>query len=70
MNRADIDRIFDSHPPLSEHGQFAHREVTEAFKALAMTISNLPEGRERAIVMTKLEEASFFAHAAIGRAAL
>ena len=30
-------------------------------------MSNLPNGRERALVLTKLEEASFFAHAAIAR---
>ena len=67
MNQADIDRVFDTHPPESEEDALAHEQVREAFKALAKTLSNLPGGRERSIVMTKLEEASFFAHAAIGR---
>lgn len=67
MNQADIDRIFDSFPPVNEEEALAHEEVREAFKRIARTMSNLPNGRERSIVMTKLEEASFFAHAAIGR---
>ena len=67
MNNGDLDRIFDSHPPATEEDALAHEEVREAFKRIARTMSNLPNGRERSIVMTKLEEASFFAHAAIGR---
>jgi hypothetical protein len=67
MNQADIDRIFDSHPPESEADALAHEQVRDAFKRIAMVMSNLPGGRERALVLTKLEEASFFAHAAIGR---
>jgi hypothetical protein len=67
MNQAELDRIFDFHPPRNEVDALAHEEVREAFKQLGRTLSNLPNGRERSIVMTKLEEASFFAHAAVAR---
>jgi chaperonin GroEL (HSP60 family) len=67
MNQSDVDRIFDSHPPATEEQALAHEQVRDAFKRIALTLSNLPAGRERSLVMTKLEEASFFAHAAIGR---
>ena len=67
MNQADIDRIFDSHPPKSDEDALAHEQVRSAFKDMARILSNLPPGRERSLTLTKLEEASFFAHAAIGR---
>lgn len=67
MNNGDVDRIFDTHPPKNEEDRLAHEQVRSAFKAIAITMSNLPSGRERSIVLTKLEEASFFAHAAIAR---
>ena len=67
MNQDDIDRIFDTHRPQSIEDELAHEQVRQAFKDMARLVSNLPDGRERSIVMTKLEEASFFAHAAIGR---
>jgi hypothetical protein len=66
MNQADVDRIFDYHDPDPESRE-KHESIRAAFKKLAITCSNLPAGRERALVMTKLEEASFFAHAAIAR---
>lgn len=67
MNNGDLDRIFDHHPPTTDEEVLAHEQVRAAFKDIARTMSNLPSGRERSLVLTKLEEASFFAHAAIGR---
>ena len=67
MNQTDINRVFDHHPPVTEEDALAHEQVREALKRLAITLSNLPAGRERSIVMTKLEEAGFWAHAAIAR---
>jgi hypothetical protein len=67
MNNDEVNRIFDSHPPKNEDEELAHEQVRDAFKRIAITMSNLPASRERSIVLTKLEEASFFAHAAIGR---
>jgi len=67
VTQSDVDRIFDSHPPKDESEALAHEQVRAAFKDMAKVMSNLPAGRERSLVMTKLEEASFYAHAAIGR---
>jgi len=67
VNQADLDRIFDHHPPTTDDEIAAHEQVREAFKRMALAMSNLPSGREQSLVMTKLEEASFFAHAALAR---
>jgi hypothetical protein len=67
MNQTDIDRIFDHHPLATDEDALAHEQVREAFKRLAITLTNLPNGRERSLVFTKLEEASFWAHAAVAR---
>lgn len=66
MNRAEVDRLFDHHPP-DEAAALVHEGVRDAFKILAITLSNLPSSRERSLCMTKLEEASFWAHAAVAR---
>ena len=67
MTQDEVNRVFDSHPPRNEEEALAHEQVRLAFKDMAKVLSNLPAGRERALTLTKLEEASFFAHAAIGR---
>jgi hypothetical protein len=67
VNQSEVDRIFDAHEPTDEATALAHEQVRQLFKDVAKTLSNLPAGRERSIVLTKLEEASFFAHAAIAR---
>jgi hypothetical protein len=67
VNQSDIDRIFDSHEPVDDMTGVQHDLTRAAFKKMALMLSNLPDGREKSIVFTKLEEASFFAHAAIAR---
>jgi hypothetical protein len=66
-NLDDVKRAFDHHPPKDEETRLMHEGVREAFKVIAITMTNLPQGRERSLVMTKLEEASFWAHAAVAR---
>lgn len=66
MNQPELDRIFDYHEPDDEK-QLAHEQVRALFKDVGKTLSNLPSGRERSLALTKLEEASFWAHAAIAR---
>jgi hypothetical protein len=66
--QADIDLIFDAHAPGTEADRVAHQNVRDAYKDIARRmLVVLPDGREKALVLTKLEEASFFAHAAIAR---
>ena len=67
MNQPELDRIFDHHPPTTDEAVLAHEQVRALFKDVAKTLSNLPAGRERSLALTKLEEASFWAHAAIAR---
>jgi hypothetical protein len=67
VNQPELDRIFDHHPPVTEEDALAHEQVREAYKNLGKTLSNLPQGRERSLALTKLEESGFWAHAAIAR---
>lgn len=47
---------------LNEDGKFKARAIAESFDYLLTTLEQIcPDGREMAIVRTKLEEASFFA---------
>lgn len=63
----NIDNRFTHHPPdalKQEH----HEKVRAQFKALAKDMeADLPAGRERSLVITKLEEALMWANAAIAR---
>lgn len=59
---------FGYHPPRTEAKILAHEDTRAAFCGIAMEMeNNLPDGREKAIVMTKIEEAMFWANAAIAR---
>ena len=63
----DLDRLFDYHAP-NETTIKAHQFVRTDVKAFAEEIlKHLPDGREKALFLTNLEQASFWAHAAIAR---
>jgi hypothetical protein len=67
ISMADIDRRFNSHVA-DEAAQRSHAHVTSSFILLAATaLFGLPAGREKSLAFTALEEASFWAHAAIAR---
>ncbi|SIC56900.1 Uncharacterised protein [Mycobacteroides abscessus subsp. abscessus] len=64
---ADIDHRFDYHRPDAAKVA-AHEGVRAACKDLAHKFDrDLPPGREKALALTKLEEAMFCANAAIAR---
>lgn len=64
---ADIDNRFDYHRPNDEK-VIAHENVRESCKAVAHYIdAAVPPGREKSLALTKLEEAMFWANAAIAR---
>lgn len=68
MDQAELDRRFDYHPPSTPGVAGMHENARAAFKATAALFNDLlPDGREKACLMTHLEEALFWANAAIAR---
>lgn len=65
----DIDNRFNHHPPTGK--KIADHETWRGgCKALAATLVDLlPEGREKSLAMTALEECLMWGNAAIARAA-
>lgn len=65
---ADIDNRFDFHPATTDEKRGEHGSVRDACKAVAHKFDrDVPPGREKALAITKLEEAMFWANAAIAR---
>ena len=64
----DLTHRFEYHAPTSDGRRAAHAHVRGSCLALARTLHALvPDGREKAIVITKIEEAMFWANAALAR---
>lgn len=62
---------FKHHPPTSGPVQEAHSKMRSAAWAHAAAIEEtLVDGREKALALTKVEEAMFWANAAIARTQL
>lgn len=67
IDYADLDKRFRSHPVDAEQAECLDH-VRSAMRSAAVAVLQVaPEGRERALALTKLEEAMFWANAAIAR---
>lgn len=68
MANPDLADRFDHHPPTTQGIADGHAFIRRECLALAETIDRtIFDGREKALAMTKLEEAMFWANAAIAR---
>lgn len=68
QSRDDINHRFDYHRPDTDQVS-SHESVRDRCKDLAHHLDvMLPPGREKALALTKLEEALMWANAAIARA--
>lgn len=64
---ADFDNRFSHHPPTPE-AIIKHAAIREQARAFAQLMEDvLPASREKSVVLTKIEEAMFWANAAIAR---
>lgn len=69
MQPEDIEDRFAFHAAATPEKRDEHTSVRQACRRLADEMNErLPEGREKALVVTKLEEVMFWANAAIARA--
>lgn len=65
---AELAHRFRYHPPKDDTTAGAHQWIRDAMLVAAIHVNdNCPEGREKALAFTKLEEAMFWANAAIAR---
>lgn len=69
MDRDDIHNRFTYHAPATPTRADQHQGMREACENFAHFLnSTLPEGREKALAMTKLEEVMFWGNAGLARA--
>lgn len=67
MKQEDLDNRFDHHPPDVVKAA-VHQLIRGVFKEAAEVVAHeLPEGREKSLALTKLEEAMFWSNASIAR---
>lgn len=68
MSPDEINHRFDFHQATTEEKVNEHTSVRQNCAALARLLNGrLPEGREKSLAITKLEEVMFWANAAIAR---
>jgi pyruvate-formate lyase-activating enzyme len=67
----DIENRFSFHPAVDDEIKDAHQSVRDVLKTTAHLFDGfLPDGREKSLALTKLEEAMMWSNAAIARSGL
>ena len=67
IDQAELDRRFDYHQP-DAGGVATHTLLrSELKRAAEVVVCNTPPSREQSLALTKLEEAMFWANAALAR---
>lgn len=68
MDPADIAHRFEFHPATTDEKRDAHTSIRQILRRAADDINErVPDGREKAVAMTKLEEAMMWANAGLAR---
>jgi hypothetical protein len=68
MEPKDFLKRFAFHPATTDEKQLAHGQVRGSCLGIAQLLDEmLPDGREKSLAITKLQEVMFWANAAIAR---
>jgi hypothetical protein len=68
MTPADIENRFAFHTATAEEKKDEHTSIRQNCRVLGDFLNDkLPEGREKSVAMTKLEEVMFWSNAALAR---
>jgi len=68
IRKADLDNRFAYHKANTDELVEAHGAVRKKYKALARWVNkNVPDGREKALAITNIEQAMFWSNAAVAR---
>lgn len=68
MDQFDIDNRFAFHPATTEEKKAAHGSVRSILWGAANYLNSVvPDGREKSLMMTHLEDAMFWGNAGIAR---